>query len=192
MLCLFYLLWQWTLQVLILNTSTVLCNCHNTIGVARGALGPWSPKYIISIICLPFCQFHKKVVMPLNEHGDVIKTQTILWYLFPPTLSSKLGTYVCLCCVTENCQVFYNTISLPVWAVHKMLDCLQQGFQIHGKSCLTPRTQRFLFIASPHTSPAPNRQSSPTRSRLVAPRGVRLGGKIGTLLSNLSISCHVH
>ena len=25
----------------------------------------------------PFCQFYKKVVLPLNEHDDVIETQTI-------------------------------------------------------------------------------------------------------------------
>jgi len=33
------------------------------IGVARRALGPWSPRYIISIICLPFFQFYKKIVL---------------------------------------------------------------------------------------------------------------------------------
>ena len=29
-------------------------------------------------ICLPFCQFYKKVVLGLSEHGDVIETQTII------------------------------------------------------------------------------------------------------------------
>jgi len=35
------------------------------------------PKYINSIMCPPFGQFYKKVVLRLNEHGDVIDTQTI-------------------------------------------------------------------------------------------------------------------
>ena len=51
------------------------------MGVAKGALGPCFPKYIMSTICLPFCQFYKKVILPLREHGDVIDTQRILLYL---------------------------------------------------------------------------------------------------------------
>ena len=43
-------------------TTIVLCNCHNTMCVARRQPGPWTPNYIISIICLPFCQFYKKVI----------------------------------------------------------------------------------------------------------------------------------
>jgi len=30
----------------------------------------------------PFCQFYKKIVLRLNEHGDVIETQTIT--IVPP------------------------------------------------------------------------------------------------------------
>jgi len=46
------------------------------MGVVRGALGPWFPKYIISIICLPLGHFYQKVVLRLSEHGDVIKYET--------------------------------------------------------------------------------------------------------------------
>jgi len=31
--------------------------------------------YVISKICLPFCQSYKKVVLRLSEHGDAIETQ---------------------------------------------------------------------------------------------------------------------
>jgi len=48
------------------------------MGVARGALGPWSPKDIVSMICLPFCQFYKEVILCLSEHGDIIKAQKII------------------------------------------------------------------------------------------------------------------
>ena len=37
----------------------------------------------------PFCQFYKKVVLRLSEHGDVIETQTIR--IVPPNFFSKLG-----------------------------------------------------------------------------------------------------
>jgi len=47
------------------------------MGLARGALGSWFPKYIIFIICLPFSQFYKKGVLQLSEH-DVIKAQTTI------------------------------------------------------------------------------------------------------------------
>jgi len=47
------------------------------MGVPRRSLGPWSPKYIISIIFLPHFQVYKKVVLQLIEHGDVIEAQTI-------------------------------------------------------------------------------------------------------------------
>jgi len=42
------------------------------MGLAKGALGPWS------ILCRqPFRQLCKKVILRLNEHGDVIiETQT--------------------------------------------------------------------------------------------------------------------
>jgi len=79
---------------------------HNTTGVAKGTLGPWSPKYIISIIRLSFWQCYRNVVLRLNEHGDVIETQTIILYLCdmhnnmhiaqslsPPKFSSKLGPW---------------------------------------------------------------------------------------------------
>jgi len=32
---------------------------------------------LISIICSPFCQFYKKVVLLLSEHGDVIERHTL-------------------------------------------------------------------------------------------------------------------
>jgi len=59
------------------NHCQVLAQYNNTMGVARGTLGPWSPKYIISIIY----KVYKKVVLRLSEHGDVIETQTIMTYL---------------------------------------------------------------------------------------------------------------
>ena len=40
----------------------------------------------------PFCQFYKKVVIRLSEHGGVIETQTI--GIVPPLkFFSKLGTW---------------------------------------------------------------------------------------------------
>jgi len=46
-------------------------------GRNQRAFGPLSLKYSNSIIYLPFCQFYKKVVLRLSEHGDAIETQTI-------------------------------------------------------------------------------------------------------------------
>jgi len=34
-------------------------------------------KYIISIICLPFYQFYKKLTLQLSEHGNFLETKTI-------------------------------------------------------------------------------------------------------------------
>ena len=42
------------------------------------------------IMCPQFGHFHKKVVLRLGEHGDVIETQTIKFV--PPKVFSKLGT----------------------------------------------------------------------------------------------------
>jgi len=44
-------------------------------GHSQGRLGPWSQKYFMSIISLPFCQIYKKVVLRLSGHGDVIETE---------------------------------------------------------------------------------------------------------------------
>jgi len=60
--------------------SAIACtaSCYTTtMGAPRGALGPWSPNYFNSICNPPFCQFYKKVVLRLSEHGDVIETLTI-------------------------------------------------------------------------------------------------------------------
>ena len=43
-------------------------NGHYRHGRSQGELGPWSPKYIISIICLPVCHFYKKVALRLGEN----------------------------------------------------------------------------------------------------------------------------
>jgi len=59
------------------------------LGVARGA---WSPNYINSIMCPPFCQSYKKVVLRLSEHGDAIETQTTKFV--PSKFFSKLGPWV--------------------------------------------------------------------------------------------------
>jgi len=76
--------------------STVLCNCHCIMGVAREELGPWSPKYIISSICLSFCQFYKRVTLRLSGHVDDIETQSITC-ISPLKFFSKLGTWFKLC-----------------------------------------------------------------------------------------------
>jgi len=57
------------------------------MGVAKEALGPWSP-YLIFILCRqPFCQLCKKVILRLSEHGGVIiETQTVFGY-FSVTLA---------------------------------------------------------------------------------------------------------
>jgi len=42
-------------------------------------LGPWSPKYLFSMICLtpPILPILQKVMLWLSERGDLIATQTI-------------------------------------------------------------------------------------------------------------------
>jgi len=52
-------------------STTVSVAILPNMDVGRGALGP---------ICPPFCQFYKKVVLRLSEHGDVIETQTLKVY----------------------------------------------------------------------------------------------------------------
>ena len=53
------------IKYLLIIVKHLLCNCHNTMGVALGALGPWSPKYILSIFCLPLalylCDMHNNM-----------------------------------------------------------------------------------------------------------------------------------
>jgi len=47
-------------------------------------------------MCPPFCQFYKKVVLRLSEHGDVIETQSMKFCpskVFLQTLS--LQSYEC-------------------------------------------------------------------------------------------------
>ena len=66
-----------------------------TVGVARGGTWPWSPKYINSIMCPPFCQFFKKVVLRLSEHGDTIETQTIMVCLPQKFLANCVPVPVC-------------------------------------------------------------------------------------------------
>jgi len=65
------------------STSTILCNYHNTTGVAKEALKPWSPKYIISIISLLFCQF--TIGLTTTEwtwwcHRKASNNITFVWY----------------------------------------------------------------------------------------------------------------
>jgi len=74
----FVLFWQRTLLVLKCYTKFWFCVLSNhcqtqyCATVIRLCTWPWSPKNLISIICLPFCQFYKTVVLRLSEHGDVI------------------------------------------------------------------------------------------------------------------------
>jgi len=77
---------------LLSTTITVLCHFQNTRGVDRGVLGPWSAKYIISMIYLPFRQCYKNVGLRMSEHGYVI-TQSLR--LSRPKFSSKLGPPLC-------------------------------------------------------------------------------------------------
>jgi len=43
------------------------------MGVAMGAPGPWSPKYLASTVF----QFYKKAALRLNERADVIETKIL-------------------------------------------------------------------------------------------------------------------
>ena len=82
-----------------LYTCVYYCCFTTTMGTARG---PWSPNYINSIMCPPFCQFYKKVVLRVSEHGDVIQTQTIR--IVPLNCFSKLGP--CLAHLCSNMRSF--------------------------------------------------------------------------------------
>jgi len=51
------------------------------MGVAMGALEPWSPQYVISINCLPFLPILQKGCTTVErQHGDVVDMQTIILY----------------------------------------------------------------------------------------------------------------
>ena len=83
--------------------------CDYTImGVAKGALGPWSP-YLIFILChQPFCQLCKKVTLRLSEHGDVIiETQTgCFGYL---SVICHFGSFRNSVWVCQFCKALYRT-----------------------------------------------------------------------------------
>jgi len=61
------------------------------MGVAEGALGPWS------ILCRqPFLQLCKKVLLRLNEHGDVIiemQTECLATYVILAPFGTEFGYF---------------------------------------------------------------------------------------------------
>ena len=66
------------------------------MGLARESTWAYSPKYVNSIMCSPFCQFYKKVVLRLSEHGDV-KVKAFSKRAIPDQVSARL-----LCCKRDE------------------------------------------------------------------------------------------
>jgi len=74
---------KWSLS----STSTVLCNFHNAMGVAKEAHGPWPSKYVISTISLAFCYGWVNMVTSSKrkQQNYICVICTITW------ISPKLG-----------------------------------------------------------------------------------------------------
>jgi len=115
-----------------LSNSTLLFNCYKHLG--QNISGP---KYICSIICLPFCQSYKKVVLRLSEHGE-----------------RKQYCYICVIC-TITC------ISHKVCSPQSFLTNSVPATLLGKKYALVEETKQY-FLVIVGISPTQRRDSNTT------------------------------